>query len=72
MQHRPLKLSRSAPRSSFSTIEAVTEHFCHDTITAKKVDLKTMRLFLGACFRIDSADVFFRIRIRPSSSLHGN
>src|SRR6266581_2609623 len=54
-QGRPLKLSRRTLCSFFSTVEAVAEHFCHDTITAKKVDLKTVRLLPGACFRIDAA-----------------
>jgi hypothetical protein len=70
-QDRPLKLSRRTPRSLFSTVEAVAKHFCHDTITAKKVDLKTMRLLLRARLCVDAADVFFRLRIGPSSSLHG-
>jgi hypothetical protein len=56
---RPLKPSRRTPRSFFSTVETVTKHFCHDTITAEKVDLKTMRLLPGASFRIDAANVFF-------------
>jgi hypothetical protein len=71
VQGRPLKFPRRTPRSFFSTVETVAEHFCHDTITAKKVDLKTMRLLPRTSFRIDAANVFFRIRIGPSSSLHG-
>ena len=69
-QGSPLELSRSTPRSFFSTVEAVAEHFRHDTITAKKVNLKTVCLLSGTRFRIDAANVFFRIRIGPSSSLH--
>jgi hypothetical protein len=70
-QDGSLELSSRAPRSFFSTVEAVAEHFCHDSITTKKVDLKTMSLLPGTRFRIDAANVFFRIRIGPSSSLHG-
>jgi hypothetical protein len=69
-QGRPLKLSRRTPRSFFSTVEAVAKHFCHNTITAKKVNLKTVRLLPRACFRVDAANVFFRVRIGPPSSLH--
>ena len=56
---RPLKLSRRTPRTLFSTVKTVAKHFCHDTIAAEKVDLKTMRLLPGALFRIDAANVFF-------------
>ena len=70
-QHPPLKLSGSTPRCFVPAIDAVAEHFCHDTITAKKVHLKTMRLFSGTRFGVDAANVFFRIRIGPYSSLHG-
>jgi hypothetical protein len=58
-QDRSLKLSRSAPRSFFSAVEAVAEHFCHGTIAAKKVNLKTVRLLPRARFRIDAANVCF-------------
>jgi hypothetical protein len=58
-QDRPLKLSGSAPRSFFSAVEAVAEHFCHHTIAAKKVNLKAVRLLPRAGFRIDTANVCF-------------
>ncbi|PYI81906.1 MAG: hypothetical protein DMF05_01315 [Verrucomicrobia bacterium] len=48
----------------------VAEHPRHHTITAKEMDLKAMCLLLCARFRVDSADVFFRLRIGTFSSWH--
>ena len=62
-QRIPLKSSRCATRSLFSAIKGITEHFCHGRFPPKKMHLETVRLFLGAGFRINAPDVWFRIRI---------
>jgi hypothetical protein len=66
-QSRLLEFSRGTPRLQLAAIDAVAKHLGHDFISAKKVDLKTMRLFLGARFCIDAANVRLRIGIRTSS-----
>jgi hypothetical protein len=42
-----------------ATIDAVAKHPCNYLISAKEMDLKTMRLSLGAPFCIDAPDVGF-------------
>src|SRR5215211_6321616 len=69
-QHRLLELSGGAPRGLFSAEYVVAEHPRHHTIAAEEVDLKAMCLLLCARFRVDTADVFFGLRIRTFSSWH--
>src|SRR5215469_12098466 len=69
-QHRLLELSSSAACGLFSAIHVVTEHPRHHTIATEEVDLKAMCLLLRARFRVDTADVFFRLRIWTFSSWH--
>jgi hypothetical protein len=66
-QSRSLEFSRGAFCALFAAIDAVTKHLRHDFISAKEVDLKSMRLFLRARFCVDAANVRLRIRIRTSS-----
>ena len=67
--HRRLaELPRRAPRPFFSAMAVVAEQARHGIAPAKKVHLKTVRLFLGARFRVDAPNVLFRIRI--SSFFH--
>jgi hypothetical protein len=63
-----LELPRGTSRSLFVAIDAIAKHLRYDFISAKEVDLKSMRLFLRARFCVDAADVRLRIRIRTSSS----
>ena len=60
---RVLEFPCGAARCLLATIDAVAKHLGYDFISAKKVDLKTMRLFLRASFCVDAADVRFRVRI---------
>src|ERR1700746_1080066 len=69
-QHRLSELSGSSARGLFSAIYVVTEHPCHHTVAAQEVDLEAMCLLLCARFRIDTADVFFRLRVGTFSVLH--
>src|SRR5262249_42085321 len=64
---RLFEFPRGLPRLQFSAIDAVAKHLRYDLISAKKMDLKTMRLFLRPRFCIDAADVRLRIRIWTSS-----
>jgi hypothetical protein len=66
-QSRLLEFSRGTSRLQLAAIDAVAKHLGYDFICAKKVDLKTMRLFLGARFCVDAANVRLRIGIRTSS-----
>ena len=63
-----LEFSRGTPRPLFAAIDAIAKHLGDDFISAKEVDLKTMRLFLRALFCVDAANVRLRIGIRTSSS----
>ena len=67
-QSRLLEFSRGTSRLQLAAIDAVAKHLGHDFISAKKVDLKTMCLFLRPRFCVDAANVRLRIRIRTSSS----
>ena len=71
-QHRLLKLSGGTPRGLFSAKYVVAEHLRHHTIAAEEVDLKAMCLLLCPRFRVDTADVFFRLRIGAFSSWHND
>ena len=62
-----LEFSRGKSRLQLAAIDAVAKHLGYDSISSKKVDLKTMRLFLGARFCVDAANVRLRIGIRTSS-----
>jgi len=44
-------------RLQFVAIDAIAKHLGYDFISAKKVDLKTVRLFLRARFCVDAANV---------------
>jgi hypothetical protein len=61
------ELSRRTPRPFLATVNAIAKHFRYDVISAKKMHLETVSLFLGASFCIDPPNVRFRIRVRASS-----
>src|ERR1700761_6241285 len=69
-QRRLLELSGSSACGLFSAIYIVTEHPRHHTIAAQEMDLEAVCLLLCAWFRIDTTDVFFRLRIGTFSSWH--
>ena len=69
-QHRLFELSGCTSRSLFSAVHIIAEHLRYHAIAAEEVHLKTMSLLLRARFRVDTADVFFRLRIRTFSSWH--
>jgi hypothetical protein len=58
-QGRALEFPCGSPRSFLATIDAVAKHPCNHLIAAKEMDLKTMRLSLGAPFCINAPDVGF-------------
>jgi hypothetical protein len=62
------ELSRRTPGTFFTAITVVAKQAGDRVAAAKKVDLETVSLFLGAGFRIDAPDVLFRIGI--SSFFH--
>jgi hypothetical protein len=66
-QSRLLEFPGRTPRLQLATIDAVTKHLGYDFISAKEMDLKTMRLFFRARSCVDAANVRLRIRIRTSS-----
>ena len=66
-QSRSLEFSRGTLRLQFAAIDTIAKHLGHHLISAKEVDLKTMRLFLRARFCVDAANVRLRIRIRTPS-----
>ena len=71
-QHRLLKLSGGAACGLFSAKYVVAEHLRHHAIAAKEMDLKAMCLLLRAWLRVDTTDVFFRLRIGTFSSWHND
>ena len=58
-----LEFSRGTSRLQLTAIDAVAKHLGYDFISSKKVDLKTMRLFLGALLGVDALDVLFGVGI---------
>ena len=62
-----LEFPRGTLRLQLAAIDAIAKHLGYDFISAKEVDLKTMRLFFRARFCVDAANVRLRIRIRTSS-----
>src|SRR5262249_49108603 len=66
-QSGALEFSCGAFRSLFAAMDAVTKHLRYDSISAKEVDLKSMRLFLRAPSCVDAANVRLRVRIWTSS-----
>jgi len=62
-----LEFSRGTLRLQLAAIDAIAKHLGYDFISAKEMDLKTMRLFLRARFCVDAANVCLRIRIGTSS-----
>ncbi len=56
-QSRLFEFPRGTLRLQFAAIDAVAKHLGYDFLSAKEVDLKTMRLFLRARFCIDAANV---------------
>jgi hypothetical protein len=54
-------------RSFLPPIDAVAKHLRYYFGSAKKMDLKTVRLFLRARFCVNTADVRFRIGVGTSS-----
>src|SRR6266513_5209260 len=71
-QHRLLEFSGGTPRGLLSAIHVIAEHPGHHTVSAQEMDLKPMCLLLGARFRVDAADVLFRLRIGTFSSWHND
>lgn len=53
------ELSRCTTCAFFSAVTVVAKQARDRVAAAKKVDLKTVSLFLGAGFRIDAPDVLF-------------
>ncbi len=66
-QSRSFEFSRGTLRLQFAAVDSIAKHLGHDFISAKEVDLKTMRLFLRARFCVNATNVSLRIRIRTSS-----
>ena len=66
-QSRSLEFSRGLSRLQLTAVDTVAKHLGYDLVSAKKMDLKTMRLFLRARFGVDAANVRLRIGIRTSS-----
>jgi hypothetical protein len=66
-QSRLFEFPRGTLRLQFAAIDTIAKHLGYDFISAKEVDLKTMRLFLRARFCVDAANVCLRVRIRTSS-----
>jgi hypothetical protein len=56
---RKLKPSGRAAGCFLSSINGVAKHFRDGGSAAKKMDLKTVRLFLGARLGVDAADIGF-------------
>jgi hypothetical protein len=67
-----LEFSGGTPRGLLSAKHVIAEHPGHDAVTAQEMDLKAMCLFLRARFRVDTADVLFRLRIGTFSSWHND
>jgi hypothetical protein len=61
------ELSCRTPRRFLPSIDAVAKHLCYYFGSAKKMDLKTVRLLLRPGFCVNTADVRFRIGVRTSS-----
>ena len=66
-QSRLFEFSRGSLRLQFAAIDTIAKHLGHHFISAKEMDLKTMRLFLRARFCVDAANVCLRIRVGTSS-----
>jgi hypothetical protein len=56
-QSRSLEFPRGIPRLQLPAIDTIAKHLGYDFISAKEMDLKTMRLFLRARFCINAANV---------------
>jgi len=52
-----LEFPRGTLRLQLAAIDAIAKHLGYDFISAKEVDLKTMRLFLRARFCVNAANV---------------
>ena len=61
------ELPRRTPRRFLAPIDAVAKHLRYYFGPPKKMDLKTMSLFLRASFCIDASNVRFRIGVGTSS-----
>ena len=57
------KFSRSATSCFLSAMHSIAEHFGYHFLSAKEMDLETVRLFRGAGFCINAFDVRFGIRV---------
>ena len=71
-QHRLLEFSGGTPRGLLSAVYVIAEHPGHHAVTAQEMDLKPVCLLLRARFRVDAADVLFRLRIGTFSSWHND
>jgi hypothetical protein len=56
---RSLEFAGRAPSSLLASIPSVTKQARYGLTAAKKMDLETVRLFLGARLRIDAPDILF-------------
>src|SRR6266545_3229627 len=63
----PRRGQKTLRRDSSNVGKSIARNLGYDFISAKEVDLKTMRLLLRARFCVDAANVRLRIRIRTSS-----
>jgi hypothetical protein len=52
-----LEFSRGTLCLEFASIDAIAKHLGYDFLSAKEMDLKTMRLFLRARFCVDAPNV---------------
>ena len=66
-QSRLLEFSRGLSLLQLAAVDAVAKHLGYDLVSAKKVNLETMRLFLRARFGVDAANVRLRVGIGTSS-----
>ena len=66
-QGRLFEFPGGTSRLQLAAIDTVAKHLRYDFISAKEMDLKTVRLFLRTSLCVDAADVRFRVGIRTSS-----
>jgi hypothetical protein len=66
-QSRAFEFSRRTTGACLSAEKRITKHSGHGIVSAKKMHLKAVRLFLRARLGIDAADIRFGIGIGSSS-----
>ena len=65
-------LASGATRGLFAAVNGVAKHLGHNRRPAKKVYLKSVRLFFRTRLRVDAFDIGFGIRIRSFSHESSN